>query len=103
MTDQTLSYEQFLDSLPPERRGEVERVWRAVRASVPDGYREEVTAKYLTFKASGEWYVALASQKNYLSLHLVPIYVYPELREKLDSGAGDAERWGASLEFPGAK
>lgn len=86
MADQTLSYEQFLGSLPPERRGEVERVWQIVRASMPDGYREEVTAKYLTFKAEGEWYVALASQKNYLSLHLVPIYVYPELRAKLDAG-----------------
>ena len=86
MTDQTLSYEQFLDSLPPERRGEVERVWQVVRESVPDGYCEEVTAKFLTFKAAREWYVALASQKNYLSLHLTPIYVYPELRAKLDAG-----------------
>lgn len=86
MAEQTLSYEQFLNSLPPERRGEVERVWQVVRASMPDGYREEVTAKYLTFKAEGEWYVALASQKNYLSLHLVPIYVYPELRATLDAG-----------------
>lgn len=86
MTEQTLSYEQFLDSLPPERRGEVERVWQIVRASMPDGYREEVTAKFLTFKAEGEWYVALASQKNYISLYLTPIYVYPELRAKLDAG-----------------
>ena len=86
MTDQTLSYERFLDGLPPERRGAVEQVWQAVRASVPDGYREEVTAKFLTFKAEGEWYVALANQKNYLSLYLTPIYVYPELRAKLDGG-----------------
>jgi hypothetical protein len=86
MTDQSLSYEQFLDGLPPERRGQVERVWQVVRASMPDDYREEVTAKFLTFKAAGEWYVALASQKNYLSLYLTPIYVYPELRAKLDAG-----------------
>ncbi len=86
MTEQTFSYEQFLDNLPPERRGEVEQVWQVVRKSMPDDYREEVTAKHLTFKASGEWYVALASQKNYLSLHLVPMYVYPELRAKLDAG-----------------
>lgn len=86
MTEQTLSYEQFLDSLPPERRNEVKQVWQAVRASMPDGYREEVTAKFLTFKAAEEWYVALASKKNYLSLHLTPIYVYPELRAKLDAG-----------------
>ena len=86
MTDQSLSYEQFLDGLPPERRGEVERVWRVVREHVPDGYYEEITTKFLTFKAAGEWYVALASQKNYISLYLTPIYVYPELRAKLDAG-----------------
>lgn len=86
MTDQSLSYEQYLDGLPPGRRGEVERVWQVVRASVPGGYREEVTAKFLTFKAEGEWYVALANQKNYISLYLTPIYVYPELRAKLDAG-----------------
>ena len=86
MADQSLSYEQYLNGLPPERRGEVERVWRVVRASVPDGYREEITPKFLTFKAAGEWYVALASQKNYISLYLTPIYVYPELRAKLDAG-----------------
>jgi|SRR3712207_4181314 len=96
MTDQTLSYEQYLDSLPPERRGEVERVWEVVRASVPDGYREEVTAKFLTFKAADEWYVALASQKNYISLYLTPIYVYPELRAKLDSAAGKGLKCGKS-------
>jgi uncharacterized protein YdhG (YjbR/CyaY superfamily) len=86
MTDQSLSYEQFLSNLPPERRGEVERVWQIVREHVPDGYHEEITTKFLTFKAAGEWYVALASQKNYISLYLTPIYVYPELRAKLDAG-----------------
>ena len=86
MTDESLSYEQYLNSLPPERKSEVERVWRVVRESVPGGYREEVTAKFLTFKAGGEMYVALASQKNYISLYLMPLYVYPELKAKLDAG-----------------
>ena len=86
MADQPISYEQYLDSLPSERRSEVERVWRVVRWSVPDGYSEEITAKFLTFKAGAEWYVALANQKHYISLYLMPVYVYPELRAKLDAG-----------------
>jgi hypothetical protein len=81
-----LSYGKFPDSLPPGRRGEVERVWQVVRASMPDDYRKEVTAKFLTFKAAGEWYVAPASQKNYISLNTTPVYLYPELRAKLDAG-----------------
>jgi hypothetical protein len=86
MADKPISYEQYLDGLPPERRREVERVWRVVRGSVPDGYSEEITARFLTFKAGAEWYVALANQKNYISLYLMPVYVYPELRAKLDAG-----------------
>lgn len=85
MADQSLSYEQYLNGLSPERRSEVERVWQVVRENVPRGYSEEVTAKFLTFKAEGESYVALASQKNYISLYLMPVYVYPELRAKLDA------------------
>ena len=89
MADKPISYGQYLNGLPPERKGEVERVWRVVRGSVPEGYREEVTPKFLTFKAGDEWYVALASQKNYISLYLMPLYVFPELKAKLDaSGKG---------------
>ena len=32
-----ISYEQYLDGLPPEPRVEVGRVWRVVREGVPDG------------------------------------------------------------------
>lgn len=89
MPEENLSLEQYLDGLPAERRGEVEKVWRVVRESVPGGYVEEVGPKFLTFKAGDEMYVALANQKNYISLYLMPLYVYPELKAKLDaSGPG---------------
>jgi uncharacterized protein YdhG (YjbR/CyaY superfamily) len=83
--EQTLSYQKYLDGLPPERRSEIERVWAVVRESMPEGYTEEIGPKFISFKAGEEWYVALANQKNYISLHLIPIYVFPELKEKLDS------------------
>ena len=95
MAEQSLSYEQYLSSLPPERKSEVERVWGVVRENVPGGYSEEVTPKFLTYKAGGEWYVALASQKNYISLYLMPLYVYPKLKEKLDA-SGKKLRCGKS-------
>jgi uncharacterized protein YdhG (YjbR/CyaY superfamily) len=84
MPEQTLSYEQYLSSLPPDRRDAVEQVWQVVRASMPAGYTEEVSPKFLTFKTGAEWYVALANQKNYISLYLIPLYVFPELKTKLD-------------------
>ena len=85
MPEQALTFERYLDGLPPERRGEVERVWRLVRENVPGGYAEEIGPKFLSFKAGDDWYVALASQKNYISLYLMPVYVFPELKAKLDA------------------
>lgn len=87
MAEQTLSYKSYLASLPPERREAVERVWQVVRENVPAGYTEQITPKFLTYMADGEWYLALANQKNYISLHLCSIYIFPELKARLDNAA----------------
>ena len=79
------SYQEFLNNLPTDRKTEVEKVWQVIRDNMPSGYSEEIDAKFLSFKAGKDWYVALANQKNYISLHLMPIYVYPELRAKFDA------------------
>ncbi|HEX9919533.1 MAG TPA: DUF1801 domain-containing protein [Pyrinomonadaceae bacterium] len=96
MTEQELSYEQYLDNLPAERRAEIERVWGVVRAHVPDGYTEEVGAKFLSFKAGVDWLVALANQKNYISLYLVPLYMFPEVKAKFDAASGGKLKCGKS-------
>lgn len=85
MEEQTFSYSDFLASLPAERRETVEEVWKAVRESMPAGYTEQISPKYLSFAADGEMYVALANQKNYITLHLVQTYIFPELKAKLDA------------------
>src|SRR5688572_25014539 len=79
------SVDQFLADLPPDRRREVERVRAVVRANLPVGYEEVVSSNMLvyqvplvrysdTYNGHPLWYVALASQKSYLSLHLLRIY-----------------------------
>jgi uncharacterized protein YdhG (YjbR/CyaY superfamily) len=85
VAEQPFSYSDYLASLPAERKEAVERVWKAVRESMPAGYTEQISSKYLTFAADGEMYVALANQKNYITLHLIPIYIFPELKAKLDN------------------
>jgi hypothetical protein len=75
----------FLAQLPAERRREVKRVRDVVRRHLPAGYEEAVSKKMLvyqvplkrysgTYNGQPLWYVALASEKSYLSLHLMPIY-----------------------------
>ena len=99
MSEQALSFKQYLAGLPPERRGEVERVWRVVRENMPAGYAEEIGPKFLTYKAGDEWYVALASQKNYISLYLMPLYVFPELKARLDAGGKDLKCGKSCINF----
>lgn len=84
MAEQSISYDRYLAALPVERRDAVERIWRVVRENMPAGYPEEIGPKFLTFKAGEDWYVCLANQKNYLSLYLMPVYFFPELKAKLD-------------------
>lgn len=97
MGEKALSYEHYLDGLPAERRAEIERVWSVVRENVPEGYAEEVGAKFLSFKAGDDWLVALANQKNYISLYLVPLYMFPEMKAKFDAAvAGGKLKCGKS-------
>jgi hypothetical protein len=87
----------FLDNLPAERRREVERVRETVRRHLPEGYEEVVSKNMLVYQVplkrysdtyNGEplWYVALASEKSYLSLHLMSIYGDRALARRLEDG-----------------
>jgi hypothetical protein len=87
----------FLAGLSAERRAEVERVRDAVRRHLPAGYEEVICKNMLVYQVPLErygdtyngqplWYVALASEKSYLSLHLMPVYGDRALSERLADG-----------------
>jgi hypothetical protein len=87
----------FIAKLPTERRKEVERVRRVVRTHLPAGYEETLAsgmivwdvplAKYAdTYNGHALWYAALAAQKSYLSLHLMPVYASARLAQRLRDG-----------------
>jgi hypothetical protein len=88
---------EFLAGLSAQRRAEVTRVRDAIRRALPAGYEEVISKRMLVYQVplehSGEaynghplWYVALASEKSYLSLHLMPVYGSRALAEKLAEG-----------------
>jgi len=75
----------FLAQLPAERRREVDRLRSLIREHLPAGYEEVIAMNMLvyqvplarypdTYNKHPLMYVALASQKSYLSLHLMSIY-----------------------------
>jgi hypothetical protein len=87
----------FLAGLPVKRRAEVERVRSIIRSRLPAGYEEVVSKNMLVYQVPLErysdtynghplWYVALASEKSYLSLHLMPVYGDKALARRLEEG-----------------
>ncbi len=87
----------FLAQLPPERRREVERVRKVLRRHMPAGYEEVISKNMLVYQVPLEqypdtynrqplWYVALASEKTYLSLHLMAIYGDAAQAQRLKEG-----------------
>jgi hypothetical protein len=87
----------LLASLPAERRRTMERVRDVVRRHLAAGYEEVVCkntivyqvplARYPdTYNGRPLWYAALASEKKYVSLHLMPVYGDPASAKRLKDG-----------------
>ncbi|MGH7524071.1 MAG: DUF1801 domain-containing protein [Gemmatimonadales bacterium] len=79
---------EYIASLPPERRREITVVSTMINRHIPVGYREEFSSGMLcwsvplsrlpdTYNGHPLWYVALASEKSYCSLHLMSCYADP--------------------------
>ncbi len=88
---------EFLAQLPPDRRKEIQRVRAVVRKHLPAGYVETLTKGMIVYEVPLEryaetynghalWYAALASQKAYLTLHLMPVYGSAPLAQRLRDG-----------------
>ena len=90
---QAPTVEEYLAELPHERRGAMEAVRQVILQHLPAGYEETMQfgmigyviplERYpVTYNKLPLGYVALASQKNYVSLYLMGIY-----------GDENEERW----------
>ncbi len=91
------SVPDFLAALPSSRRSEVELVRSVICQNLPSGYEETISKSMLvyqvpldvysdTYNGHPLWYVALASEKSYLSLHLMPVYGDSRLAKELSEG-----------------
>ena len=97
----TKAVPSFLAQLPQDRRREVERVRDIIREHLPAGYEEVVSKDMLvyqvpltryaeTYNGHPLWYVALASEKSYLSLHLMSVYAGGSHLKQLQDGFREA-------------
>ncbi len=87
---------QYLASLPKDRRATVAAVRATVNKNLPKGYVESMAWGMIawfiplatfpdTYNAQPLCLAALASQKSYVSLHLMGVYGMPEQRATLEA------------------
>jgi hypothetical protein len=88
---------QYLAALSPERRRILAAVRAVIRRNLPSGYREAMHWGMITYQVplsrfpetyNGQplMYAALASQKNYCTLHMMAVYGSPEQLAALKAG-----------------
>ena len=90
--------EEYLNELAPDRREQIEAVRNVVLDKLPEGYAESMNWGMISWEIPLErypktynkqplMYAALASQKNYMSLYLMCVYVRTTERRPNSSGA----------------
>ena len=95
MRSDAASVDEYLGSLPDERREALEAVREVVLANLPDGYVETMNWGMISYEVPLETYpdtyngkplnyVALASQKNYMALYLTGIDADDDVRRQFE-------------------
>jgi len=85
MAKKASTVSEYLAALPPDRRAAIEQVRKVILENLPKGYQESLTWGVLSYEVplarlsqtyNGQplCYVALGSQKNYMSLYLMNVY-----------------------------
>jgi uncharacterized protein YdhG (YjbR/CyaY superfamily) len=75
------SPKEYLEAVPADRRPHLVTLRNLIRKTVPTA-KEGIVWGMLGWTIHERPFVALASQKNYLSLYLMDLYTQPGLREK---------------------
>ena len=91
MRSDAVTVEEYLTSLPQDRREAVAAVRSAILDRLPDGYAEEMRWGMIsyevplaiqpdTYNGKPLMYAALASQKRHMAVYLSGVYADPEAR-----------------------
>lgn len=96
MRSDAATVEEYLASLPADRRGALQEVRRVILASLPAGYEEAMNWGMITYQVPPAVYpdtyngqplmcAALASQKHHMALYLTSIYMDDAARQAFDA------------------
>jgi len=101
VTSTASTVQEYLDSLPGDRRVVIAAVREVVLRHLPDGYQEAMNwgmisygipleAYPRTYNGQPLGYAALAAQKNYYALYLMAVYGDPAREARLREGFAHA-------------
>ena len=96
MRSSASSVDEYLSELPDDRRSAVEAVRRTILENLPNGYEEVMNWGMITYQVPLEiypdtyngnpiMYAAIASQKNYVSVYMMGIYMDDDARQKFEA------------------
>jgi hypothetical protein len=96
MRSEAKAVEEYLRSLPQERRESISAVRQVILKNLPDGYEEMMNWGMITYQVPLEtypdtyngqplMYAALASQKNHMAIYLTGIYVSESSRSEFEA------------------
>jgi len=96
MRSEAKTVDEYLLSLPEERREAISKVREVILQNLPDGYEESMNWGMISYEVplstcpdtyNGQplTYAALASQKNHMAVYLSGIYMDEAAREKFES------------------
>lgn len=94
MRSDASTVDEYVESLPEDRRGEIEAVRRVILEHLPQGYEEGMDFGMISYHVPLERYpetyndhpiglAALASQKRYISLYMLGVYAEPGSEERM--------------------
>jgi uncharacterized protein DUF1801 len=97
MTAAATTVNGYLDGLSAEQRRVLSAVRDTIRKNLPSGYEEVMQGKIIayvvplsrlpnTYNGHPLWYVALAMQKNYYTVHMMAPYGSPRELAKIQAG-----------------
>lgn len=95
MRSEAATVEEYLATLPPERRKPLEVVRNEILANLPDGYEEAMNWGMICYQVPLEtypdtyngqplMYAALANQKNHMAVYLTAVYADERTRESFE-------------------
>ena len=101
MKSDASTVDDYLATLPGDRREAIGAVLKVMRRNMPKGYVEAMTGGMICWQVPLEvysdtgtrqplLYAALANQKNHMAIYLCSVYSIPELRQQLEDGYAKA-------------